>query len=136
MRPEDRPPRIGLGSFIQQNLEAILQQWEDFARSIWPGDPAEVAVLRNDAGKMLQAVVLDMASFQSSEQQKEKSKGHSSGKASDGVDSAALSHAVSRVESGFDIVKLVAEFRALRAAVNRIWAESFPAADAQQVECQ
>lgn len=134
MRSEDRPSRIGLGSFIQQNLEAILQKWEDFARLIWPGDPAEVVVLRNDAGKMLQAVVLDMATSQSPEQQKEKSEGHGSGNTSDPINSAALSHAVSRVESGFDIVKLVAEFRALRAAVNRIWSESHPAADAQQID--
>lgn len=83
---------------------------------------------------MLQAVVLDMASSQTSDQKEEKSEGRSSGESSDGIDSAALAHAASRVESGFDIVKLVAEFRALRAAVNRIWAESFPSADAEQID--
>lgn len=134
MLSEYQSQRIGLGQFIRQNLEAILQRWEDFARSIWPGQPAEVVVLRNDAAKMLEAVVIDMSASQSPGEQIEKSEGHGTGKHSDGIDSAALLHALSRVDSGFDIVKLVAEFRAMRAAVSRIWTDSSPVVDARQIE--
>ena len=34
-----------LPDFIRENLEPILAEWEVFARSIWPGVPAEPATL-------------------------------------------------------------------------------------------
>jgi signal transduction histidine kinase len=134
MRPKDPLSSPGLGDFILSHMEEILQAWEDFARSIWPGEPAEVVVLRNDASAMLTAVVKDMASQQSLGQQVEKSQGHGSGETGTAMDSTAVHHAQARVESGFDIGKLVAEFRAIRASVNKIWTESCPATGRAQVD--
>lgn len=134
MQSDNGVPDIRLGEFILRNLEAILQAWEDFARTNWPGEPAEVKVLRNDAELMLKAVVQDMSSTQSKADQRKKSEGRGDGGSDSPLNQSALSHALHRVENGFDIIKLVAEFRALRAAVNRIWAAGFPSVDARQIE--
>lgn len=134
MQSDDVVPAVRLGEFILQNLETILQAWEDFARSSWPAEPAEVSVLRDDAAQILKAVVRDMSSTQTKSEQQAKSKGEAHGGSEEPLNKSALRHALSRVESGFSIVKLVAEFRALRAAVNRIWAASLPSADAQNIE--
>ncbi len=134
MKSGDEMPRARLGEFILQNLETILQAWEDFARSIWPGEPAEVEVLRDSAASMLKAVVHDISTIQTKAEQQAKSEGRDDGDSDEPLNESALSHALSRVESGFDIVKLVAEFRALRASVNRIWSVSSPEPDPRQIE--
>lgn len=66
---------------------------------------------------MLRAIATDLNTEQSAEQQIEKSHGHGP---SD-TDSAANSHAVARLMTGFSINQVVAEFRALRASVMRLW---------------
>jgi hypothetical protein len=40
-----------LADFILQNIEPILAEWEAFARSIWPGQAADPATLRDHAEK-------------------------------------------------------------------------------------
>ncbi len=97
--------------------------WEGFARKIWPGDEPSVRLLRDHAEEMLRAVVQDMQTPQSDPQQSEKSMGeggNSEGSAS--VDRSSTRHAIARVESGFDLRALVAEYRALRASVLHLWA--------------
>ena len=46
-----------LADFITANVESILQEWEKFARSIWPGDPASPRTLRDHAEDMIVAVM-------------------------------------------------------------------------------
>jgi len=41
-------------------------------------------------------------------------------------ETAAQTHAVLRAKSGFDIKQLVAEYRALRASVLRLWTDAHP----------
>ncbi|MBC7979481.1 MAG: HAMP domain-containing histidine kinase [Armatimonadetes bacterium] len=129
-----------LPDFIIANLEQILEEWESFARSIWPGPVASRRVLRDHAEDMLLAVARDMKSSQTQAQQSEKSKGlgqggpNQRGKNSDRVDDASNLHAVSRLSSGFDVRTLVAEFRALRASVIHLWASSSP--DSTSLEMQ
>jgi hypothetical protein len=54
---------VRLADFIQPNVEPILEEWEAFARSIWPaGATAEVAEFRDDAEEILRETVLDMRS--------------------------------------------------------------------------
>jgi signal transduction histidine kinase len=43
-------------------------------------------------------------------------------------------HAIGRVRSGFDIMAVVAEYRALRASVIRLWRESQPDADRRDLD--
>lgn len=116
-----------LPDFILSHLEPILEEWEVFARSIWPGAQASRRILRDHAADMLVAVARDMTSAQTSAQQEAKSKGNGSGGASGArVDTASDKHAISRVDSGFDLEELVAEYRALRASVIKLWKLSAP----------
>lgn len=103
-------------------------EWERYARSIWPGGvettPEE---LRDHAEDMLRAVVADMETPQTAIDQQEKSFGTGPNEVeSRGVNSASRDHAESRSAVGFDLRRLVAEYRALRACVIHLWQESDP----------
>jgi len=113
-----------LHDFILANMEKILQQWEEFARRIWPGDLPDVRILRDHAEEMLDAIVADLQTEQTAEQQFDKSigKGHSS-KVSRSMDLSSTRHALSRVDSGFDLCALVSEYRALRASILYLWSQ-------------
>ncbi len=126
-----------LGEFISANVEHILAEWEVFAREIWPAtaaaaDPAE---LRDHAEEILRAAVTDMATTQTPAEQEEKS----SGRADAGVKSARMSaasvqHASGRADAGFDVVTVIAEYRALRASVLRLWRDGDPAPDRRDLD--
>ena len=126
-------PLVRLGDFIIENMEALLVEWEAFARKFWQGPAADSATLRNDAQIMLRAVVDDMATQQSEAERKLKSEGEFSGRECP-MSHAALGHALARVNDGFDIERMVAEFRALRASVNRLWWQSVPTPHHEQIE--
>nr|WP_232967087.1 HAMP domain-containing sensor histidine kinase [Pseudomonas monteilii] len=114
-----RGPDVRLYDFITQNIELILQAWEDFARTVeTPMPDLDAAGLRNHAEAMLRTVALDMASSQTARQQFEKSRGM---QATSSVETAAQAHAVTRLSAGFTLDQVVAEYRALRASVLRIW---------------
>lgn len=110
-----------LSSFITEYRESILQEWEDFARSLESLSASkDVGALRDHASAMLDTIVSDLETPQTSSQQSFKSKRHVLGSSGTG---AAESHAESRLESGYSIDQLVSEFRALRASVLKLWAK-------------
>ena len=114
-----------LADFILSNVEPILVEWECFARGIWPGKPTGRKTLCDHAEDILRATVADMGSAQTPAQQEEKSKGEGGGNnASVNVDRASDIHGAMRVESGFDMAEVIAEYRALRASVLRLWKKS------------
>jgi signal transduction histidine kinase len=111
---------VRLSDFILENMEPILQAWEDFARSIEP--PAltmDDTELRDHAKLMLGAIAADLKTPQSRREQSEKSKGNGPrGK----CDTAAETHAEARLLSGYNVEQLVSEYRALRSSVLHQWA--------------
>lgn len=112
-----------LAEFIMANREAILVEWEAFARTCAPASaPMRVVALRDHAAAMLSAIAEDLASPQGAFAQSEKSKGHAAA-ADPGAATAAMEHGAGRAESGFTIEQMVAEYRALRASVLRLWKE-------------
>jgi hypothetical protein len=116
-----------LADFILANLEPILVDWEAFAHSVWPGGKTDPATLRDHAAQILRATARDMESAQTATQQSDKSKGEGdAGKLSLRMDDVSDVHAVDRARSGFDLPLVVAEYRALRASVIRLWRESAP----------
>lgn len=130
-----------LPDFILANIEPILKNWESFADSVWPS-PSPVASrmqLRDHAEEMLRAVAEDMKAPQTDVQQSHKSKGLGQGgqslqgMSSDNVDGASNRHALGRLSSGFELPELVAEYRALRASVIRLWLLSMPGADVREM---
>jgi signal transduction histidine kinase/ActR/RegA family two-component response regulator len=119
-----------LADFILANVEPILVEWESFARATWPkGAAADPAELRNEAGGILRATAVDMQSEQTGQEQAEKSRGKSRDDG-DGneLSRASASHGRGRVVSGFELSGMIAEYRALRASVLRLWRESEPVA--------
>jgi len=119
-----------LADFILGNIEPILVEWEAFARAIWPGPDTQPAELRDHAADILRATAWDMNAAQTAAQQTDKSKGAGDGGAGSArVDGASDVHAVGRIRSGFDMMSVVAEYRALRASVIRLWRASAPAPD-------
>ncbi|MGZ5038939.1 MAG: ATP-binding protein [Usitatibacter sp.] len=106
-------------SFITQHLDEIVGEWEAFARTMTPAAATmDSPALRDHAKQMLEAIVADIGTAQSDSEQALKSKGLGPTRA---FETAAAAHGVLRQHVGFDLGQLVAEFRALRASVLRIW---------------
>jgi signal transduction histidine kinase len=109
-----------LSRFILDNLESILAEWERFAGSQPKGLAMTKAALRDDAEAMLRFIAGDMETGQNAMQQQSKAEGRGP-PAHGGAKSAAQTHAVHRLGEGFDLNELIAEYRALRASVLRLW---------------
>ncbi|HEX5650387.1 MAG TPA: sensor histidine kinase [Steroidobacteraceae bacterium] len=110
-----------LGDFILRDMELILQRWEAFATTRLPAaEHLSSRALRDHGPEILQAIVADLASAQTPDEQKLKSMGLAP-VAVDAPQTAAQTHAVLRAESGFDIEQLASEYRALRASVLSAW---------------
>ena len=113
-----------LASFILGEMEAILAEWEAFAASLLPAATGMTQLaLRDHAQQILEAVARDLGTPQTRHEQSEKSKGHAP-RIAGAAETAAQTHAVLRAASGFDINQLVAEYRALRASVLRLWIDA------------
>nr|WP_298121785.1 sensor histidine kinase [uncultured Pseudoxanthomonas sp.] len=110
-----------LADFIEAHPQRILDDAVEFAITQAP-DGAQLSVkrLRNDIPLILREIVADLRSPQSPAQQRAKAQGRAP--ASAGPESAASSHGRSRADDGFGVNQMIAEYRALRASVLRLWA--------------
>lgn len=110
-----------LSRFITEHIESILQEWEDFARSIQPAHRTmDTVELRDHAEEMLRGIAADLERPQSDAEKLERARGRAPASA---TDSAAEIHATERLMSGFTIDQLVAEYRALRTGVLHLWSQ-------------
>lgn len=107
-----------LSTFIRENIELILQEWEDFAVTLHPLVDSTRHKLRDHAQQMLTVICADLDSYQCEQDSIEKSKGNAPAEIDD---TAAEIHAADRLQSGFSIEELMAEYRAMRASVLRLW---------------
>jgi signal transduction histidine kinase len=108
-----------LSDFIRTHLESILQEWQDFASTLEPLADADKTELRDHAAAVLKVVAADLDTPQAEHESIAKSKGLGP-QAS--ADTAAEIHAADRVASGFTGEQVMAEYRALRSSVLRLWA--------------
>ncbi|MBW8769343.1 MAG: sensor histidine kinase [Gemmatimonadetes bacterium] len=117
--PEYQAP-LRLARFIRDNVEPILAEWETFARTLPGGGAMDVRALRDHAKEMLLVIAADLERPQSDRAQDEKARGERD--AAEARDqTAAQQHGTGRAGSGFTVSQMVAEFRALRASVTRLW---------------
>jgi signal transduction histidine kinase len=115
-----------LAEFIRRNIEAILREWEAFAATLLPAAAGMTPLaLRDHAPAILEAMAKDLTTSQTREEQSEKSKGWAP-RVEGAPETAAQTHAVLRAQGGFDIIQVVAEYRALRASVLRLWIDAGP----------
>jgi signal transduction histidine kinase len=124
-----------LAQFIVANAEPILVAWEEFARTILPGASMNSLALRDHAAEILLATVRDMESVETEAQRWDKASGYGDGSPqSIRLNGASEEHAIGRLGSGFDLLQLVSEYRALRASVLSLWRKSVPTADDRDVD--
>ena len=120
-----------LAEFIREEVEPILQNWEDYAKSILNAERLDKIGLRDHAREMLLAIAHDLETPQNKRQQAEKSQG-------DGpqgqLDTPAEVHGGERHATGFSILETVSEFRALRASVVSLWTKAYPEISGVQLE--
>jgi diguanylate cyclase (GGDEF)-like protein/PAS domain S-box-containing protein len=109
-----------LSDFLRSNVEAILTQWDEFARAIYPAQHTSAEVLRDHARGIVEAVASDLDTSQTTLQQLVKSRGM--GLHGPQATEAEL-HGYARFAEGRDVNEAMAEFRALRASVLRLFAE-------------
>lgn len=115
-----------LAQFITGNMEPILADWSEFAKTLGPAAlKMDATQLRDHAALMLSDIAKDLDTPQSVKEAQAKSKGHTD--APDvGADSAAQAHGAGRAGDGFTVDEMVAEYRALRASVLRLWSLACP----------
>jgi hypothetical protein len=111
-----------MSEFLLGNIEPILAEWEEFARTMQQPDKPERTrtELLDHAKEMLVAIAHDMETEQSPAEQRSKSRGRRA-RAPLSPDSPAQSHGGDRLEQGFTINEIVSEYRAIRASVVRLW---------------
>lgn len=120
-----------LADFILQNIEPILQQWEDFARTMTPAaDGMDSLALRDHAEQMLLTIAADLRTAQTDKARISKS--HGKAQRSEET-TAAETHADIRLASGFTITQMIAEYRALRTSVLVLWKSSDALTAEQQI---
>ena len=123
-----------LGAFILANREPILTEWAAFARTCSPASgPMDITALRDHADEMLTVIAADLAVAQSGHAQSEKSKGRGPGQ-EEVPTTAAGEHGAGRAQSGYTVDQMVAEYRALRASVIRLWTKAQGALEQTDIE--
>jgi signal transduction histidine kinase len=112
-----------IATFIELSKEQILAESVAYARTMVALKDEDEAVLRNHLPKLLAAISADMRTPQSRTESIAKS--HGSAPASElGKETAAETHGLMRARSGLHIEQVVAEYRALRSCVLRLWSEA------------
>ena len=113
---------MSLSAFIRDHHEEIISEFAVFAKTLMPpGMEMTEAELRDHAEDILTAVVEDISTPQTSDEQSHKSQGRGSAKA---MQASGKLHADDRIQHGFTFRSVLAEFRALRATVLRLYEDS------------
>ena len=124
---------MSFSAFIKDNVDALVADWEAFARTLPAGQEMSTLALRDHCREILLGVAADMARPLSERQRDAQSKEIDPTPAS--TRTGAAEHGALRQMAGFDMVQLFAEFRALRASVMAYWqASGEPASGAGPVE--
>jgi signal transduction histidine kinase len=121
MQKERQGVPMRLADFIEAHPQRILDDAVEFAITQAPeGAQLNHKRLRNDIPLILREIVADLRTPQTPAQQHAKAQGRAP--SSSVSESAATSHGRSRADDGFGVNQMIAEYRALRASVLRLWA--------------
>jgi hypothetical protein len=106
-------------AFVHAHHEEIIQEFAAFAETLMPpGVAMNNLELRDHAEELLTAIVADMGEAQSDDEQGRKSRGLGTAQ---GMAPSGRLHADARIQHGFSLAAVLAEFRALRASVLRLY---------------
>ncbi len=112
-----------LAHFIRRHRDEIIAEWAGFTATLQPAAGVSDPEFREQAGELLDAAAHDLDSSQTVEEQTRKSRGLGAARRMTAV---ARTLAVRRMRAGFQLAQVLAEYRALRASVVRLWEESTP----------
>lgn len=125
---------MNLPDFVESQVDPIVGEWVDFARSRLPTSHTwTYEELADHARVLLLAIAADIRSSQSAGARHDKSQGNSPGNAPD-ITRIARDHAAQRFAQGFTLGHLISEFRALRASVIRRWTAQLEHASAGELD--
>lgn len=115
---------MDLSAFIEQEIPTIVTEWAEQAlRLAGEARPLAVIDLKKAGAQLLSSVAADMRTLQEDASQVAKSRGEFA-EAPSAVKDAAQRHADDRLSQGFNLDDIIAEYRALRATVLRLWQET------------
>lgn len=118
-----------LATFIRENNGPILTEWETFARTLTRGSSMDVVGLREHAQAVLEQIAADIEVPRPPRVRFENSHWRQ------GQDQrAAPDPRHDRANSGFAVVEMMAEFRAVRASVTRLWLAQSPGFDRDELD--
>ena len=107
LRLPGRSEALQLSGFIEQHMDEIVAEWESFACTLLPAAATTSALaLRDHARPILRAIAREIDSGQPG---------------TAGEETAATAHGALWHLSGFNLLQLGAEYRALRACVIKLW---------------
>jgi signal transduction histidine kinase len=124
-----------LSTFIRENNHPILSDWEAFARTLTQGASLDGDGLRDHAEAMLDDIA---GTIEAAQAERDRAKITNLRQCDarvlrDGA-AAASEHGRHRADNGFSVVDMVAEFRALRTNVTRLWIAQCPQFGREEVE--
>jgi len=109
LRLPGRTEALPLSGFIERNIDHIVAHWEAFARTLLPAAAKMTPVaLRDHARPILQAIAQHIDADPARAQLPAEA-------------TAATAHGALRHTSGFNLLQLASEYRALRASVISLW---------------
>ena len=108
--------------FIKDNMDAIVADWEAFARTLPSAQAMSTLALRDHSREILLAIAEGMEVQRTDSQRAAQSRDIAPPAGS--ATTAAAEHGALRQMAGFDLVQLFAEFRAMRASVLAFWHKS------------
>lgn len=106
-------------TFIQTHVDAIVADWETFARTLPSARTMSALALRDHSREILLTIAHEMDMPLS--RQERASQAETIVPSVGSATSAAAEHGALRQLAGFDLVQLFAEFRAMRASVMAFW---------------
>lgn len=112
-----------LSEFIKANSEQIIREWEGFAKTLAGGVGLPRWALRDHSAAIIKFIAENMEQSQFTSEEIAKAKG---GGPSGPIERVTAVHVGLRIESGFDLVEIIAEYRALRSCILRLWRSSYP----------
>jgi signal transduction histidine kinase len=120
----DRQGFVSLADYIRAEVNAIVDEFADFARThLKSAERLSAEDLRDTAAELLSRIAEDIDSRQSEAERSDKSRDDSPDN-SPGLVDEAKNHAQDRLAASFSLNEIVSEFRALRANVVRRWREA------------
>jgi signal transduction histidine kinase len=125
---------MNLATFIETNLEQILEKWETSPRQgKHPSAVNNISIRRDDAGELLRAIARDLrARRQSGRRHGGEKRDRNEARAD--IQEAADKHGAGRARLGFTLDQMVAEFPLLRSSVIGLWLSEAPAMTADDVD--